>query len=411
MKYTYSCLVVLFSCLFLQNALAQADDFEDDDTANEAGLVIVRNETQLARNFHDEGDQDWIRLAVRKGAFYEVTIKQVGSNADPVLAIYGFDSDTVEFVIDDGLVGDDEIFSFEAEQTGIYYVSVSNFDQGVFGDDTEYTLAVFEPVGDFAGPDLEVSQSTTYLKINQGSLIDFAVTVANLGGQREDNTANNVVAWIFLANGMTRQGDLPSICVEENAVITCDIGELPEQGQVELDLGVIADNLGRRNIVSKVAAFEDSLATIMLPDDRFSNNEAEIRFTVVERPNFGVNVRAEKQQYAYNETLRFYAKLDTNAADLAFGGIDLYLAVQAGAGPPVYIADLTPTLSGAPVALLSDWTPVSVPDTEVLSVVIPPGVAPGEYTWSLIFARTGSDVTQEENQLSRAEFPHSIVSD
>lgn len=397
-------------CGYSMSAFSQGDAFEDDDSAEFASLVLVRNETQQARTFHNVGDEDWFRFAVRADAFYEITIKQVGAAADPELSLYGFDPNVLERVVDDGADGDDEIYSFQADADGIYFARVKNWDPQVAGEDITYTLAVFEPVGAFAGPDLEISQQTTYLSVNQGSEIELTLDVKNLGGQLQDNTATNVLLQIYLASGMTVVSEMLDGCTIVDINISCKLDDIQEQGSSSLVLSVTAGNLGRRNVVSTVASYNDSDHTSLQADDVFSNNTSETQFTIIERANFGLNVRANKSSYDYNEEFVFFILLEPDQADAELGNIDIYFKVQPPQGDPVYISDLLPSISATPVPLLSNWMPEFVPDTEILRFVLPGTVPTGAYTWSMIFNKAGTDVLEESNHQSRADFSHQLNS-
>ena len=407
----YIFLYLLASLAYSLPAFSQGDAFEDDDSAEFASLVLVRNETQQARTFHDAGDEDWFRFAVRADAFYEITIKQVGEAADPELSLYGFDPNSLLRVIDDGADGDDEIYSFRADADGIYYAKLSNWDPQVAGEDITYTLAVFEPVGAFAGPDLEILQQATYLRINQGSEIELTLDVSNLGGQQQDNTAKNVLLQVYLASGMTVVGEMLDGCTVVDINISCELDDIVEQGSSTVVLSVTADSLGRRNVVSTVSSYNDSDHTSLQADDKFSNNTSETQFTIIERANFGLNVRASKSVYEFNEEFAFFVLLETNQVDAELGSVDVYFQVQPPEGDPVYISDLLPSISATAVPLLSNWMPESLPDTEILRFNLPDTVPTGAYTWSLIFNKSGTDVLQQSNHQSRADFTHQLNSD
>ena len=107
----------------------------------------------------------------------------------------------------------------------------------------------------------------------------------------------------------------------------------------------------------------------------------------------------------------FYVLLETNAADADLGNVDIYFSVETPDGDTVYLTDLLPSISATPIPLLSNWMPDSVPDTEILRFPLPDSAPVGDYTWSLIFSRTGTDFQSESNHLSRAGYTHQLNSD
>ncbi len=82
---------------------------------------------------------------------YEIKTSNAGANADVVLEIYDSDG-TTKLVgpVDDTWWGEEELFSWKAPRTGIYYVLVRSYDPNAHGADTNYDLKVYRPVS----PDL-----------------------------------------------------------------------------------------------------------------------------------------------------------------------------------------------------------------------------------------------------------------
>ncbi|HJO10448.1 MAG: hypothetical protein QGG67_03980 [Gammaproteobacteria bacterium] len=239
----------------------------------------------------------------------------------------------------------------------------------------------------------------------------MTVDVTNLGGQLEDNTARNVLLQIYLASGMMLSNEMLDQCTITGLNISCALDDIQDQGTSTLGLSIQADSPGRRNVVSAVSSFDDADHTSMQADDRFSNNTAETQFTIVERANFGLNVRANKPTFAFNEEFVFFILLETNETDSTLGNVDIYFTVEGPGVGPLYLSDLLPTISAVPVPLLSNWAPDTVPETEILRLILPDTIPIGDYTWSIIFNTTGTDVLEQSNHLSQASFTHQIGSE
>jgi hypothetical protein len=90
---------------------------------------------------------------------YEIKASNLGSSADVVLRLY--DGDGVTRILgpseegcppenqkclgDEVGLGEDELITWTAQKTGIYYVRVKNYYPNVYGADTHYDLKVYRP--------------------------------------------------------------------------------------------------------------------------------------------------------------------------------------------------------------------------------------------------------------------------
>ncbi len=141
--------VCVYCLIFPCFALAiQPDVYEEDNSFSYA--VYIPNKQLQDHNFHAAGDQDWVKFYAFKGETYNITAANVGGNCDLVLEIYGTDGTTrLQDIIDDSGtgIGKEEFLQFPCHENGVYYVKISNNNNGVFGDGTEYDLEVARVAG------------------------------------------------------------------------------------------------------------------------------------------------------------------------------------------------------------------------------------------------------------------------
>jgi DNA-binding beta-propeller fold protein YncE len=127
------------------------DTYEEDDTVGQSNVIVINNETPQQHTFHDAGDQDWIKFYGLSEEAYTIKASNLGSNCDAVIELYDTDGTTLLASIDDGLTGEDELLDWACLQDGIYYVKVRHYDSGVYGENTDYDLKVYIPIGPITG--------------------------------------------------------------------------------------------------------------------------------------------------------------------------------------------------------------------------------------------------------------------
>lgn len=128
------------------------DTWEDDDTPEQANIIVLNNKTMQRHYFQDEGDVDWVRFyAASKQLPYGFDVFNHSSDTNIVIELYDTDGQTVLKTSDYYLNGQDEYLSWYCHQEGIYYVKVSNANPNSFGDDTEYDLRAYLEVAHDAG--------------------------------------------------------------------------------------------------------------------------------------------------------------------------------------------------------------------------------------------------------------------
>jgi len=128
-----------------------SDNYEDDDTYEKANVIVVNNENPQQHNFHDNGDQDWVKFYGVSGQTYTVEVKNAEANCDAVITLYDADGGSPLTTRDDTGVGEDEELAWLCPQDDIYYVMINQFDPGDYGHDTGYELKVYRPIGPLAG--------------------------------------------------------------------------------------------------------------------------------------------------------------------------------------------------------------------------------------------------------------------
>jgi hypothetical protein len=138
------------------------DEYEEDDHFEQARIIVINNDSETRsrppqpqrHNFHDKGDEDWVMFYGIAGQTYTIEVKVEGleSNCDAVITLYDTDGKTPLKSENDGIEGIDESMLWKkCPADGIYYVKVSNFDPGVFGEDVIYELTVRNPESAFPG--------------------------------------------------------------------------------------------------------------------------------------------------------------------------------------------------------------------------------------------------------------------
>ena len=117
------------------------DSYEPDDTRFAAKPCPADSSTQL-RNFHAQGNEDWIWFNATSGMTYAIQAvgRTEGALADTVLELYDRNGLLVTSD-DDGGDMTDAIIEFQASYQGVYYVKVTEWADR-YGSDYWYRLSV-----------------------------------------------------------------------------------------------------------------------------------------------------------------------------------------------------------------------------------------------------------------------------
>jgi len=129
-----------------------ADRYESDDSYLEATVIQLNGAVAQRHNFHDAGDQDWVKFYAIGGEVYEVKISDVGSRADVVIELYDTDGTSLlKGPWSFGFEGEGELMDWTCAADGIYYVMIRQLNSNIYGADTGYDLEIYRPIGPGAG--------------------------------------------------------------------------------------------------------------------------------------------------------------------------------------------------------------------------------------------------------------------
>ncbi|MGA1869871.1 MAG: C13 family peptidase [bacterium] len=127
------------------------DIYEDDDTSDNSRVIMLNDAEAQAHNFHDAGDEDWVKFYGISDVIYTIKISNADPNCDAVIELYYADGNMLLPPNDDGGLGEDELLDWKCEQDGVYYVKIKNFNPSLFGEDTGYDLTLYHPIGELWG--------------------------------------------------------------------------------------------------------------------------------------------------------------------------------------------------------------------------------------------------------------------
>jgi hypothetical protein len=123
------------------------DLYEEDDNAGKARVIVISYQDAQRHNFHDQGDEDWVKFYGVAGESYEIKTENLGANCDTVISLYGGSGTTlVAAPKDDFGYGEGELLSWVCPADGVYYVKVRQYDSSDYGESTGYDLKVYRPV-------------------------------------------------------------------------------------------------------------------------------------------------------------------------------------------------------------------------------------------------------------------------
>jgi hypothetical protein len=127
------------------------DVYEPDDTYSQAKPIVLNNVAAQRHSFHDAGDQDWVMFYALSGETYTIEASHLASSCDAVLELYDTDGASRLASRDNGISGEDEVLDWLCPADGVYYLKVAHYDPSVFGENTDYDLRVYVPIGPVAG--------------------------------------------------------------------------------------------------------------------------------------------------------------------------------------------------------------------------------------------------------------------
>jgi hypothetical protein len=101
------------------------DLFEDDDTLDDAKVIILDYERAQRHTFHDQGDEDWVKFYGIAGENYAIKTDNLDSNCDTVITLYDADGKVVEVPKDDRWYGEYEELTWRCDAEGVYHIKVT----------------------------------------------------------------------------------------------------------------------------------------------------------------------------------------------------------------------------------------------------------------------------------------------
>jgi len=129
----------------------QGDSYEVDDTYNHASIIVLNDTLPQSHNFHDVGDEDWVKFYGISGETYKIRASNVSVFCDPIIEV--FDSDGITLLSDPinrGGLWEDEYLDWLCPENGIYYVKITNANSN-FGENVEYDLKIYRPLAGLPG--------------------------------------------------------------------------------------------------------------------------------------------------------------------------------------------------------------------------------------------------------------------
>ncbi|MFC1495496.1 6-bladed beta-propeller [Thermodesulfobacteriota bacterium] len=135
------------------NYTSGPDIFEDNDSLETAGIITVDDVKTHFRNFHDAGDEDWVKFYGIEGETYEIETVNPESLCDTQIRLYDDKSNLLEEVDIryDGDEGVGELISWLCPKDGIYYIQVKQAYSSDYGAETGYDLIIYRPLGGTPG--------------------------------------------------------------------------------------------------------------------------------------------------------------------------------------------------------------------------------------------------------------------
>ncbi len=96
------------------SAAAEPDDYESDNSYDTANIIILNSDTPQPRNFHEAGDQDWVKFFGLAEERYRIRATNTGET-DIAIWLYGTDGHTLLEKEDYGAGGEEEILDTDLE--------------------------------------------------------------------------------------------------------------------------------------------------------------------------------------------------------------------------------------------------------------------------------------------------------
>jgi len=144
-------IICLTSLIFFPVSASSGDrDGSEDDNTSEQAKVIVLNDVQPQdHTFHDAEDQDWVKFYGLSGQEYTITAAagKLVSGCSIVLDLYDTDGTTLLKSVKTMFGEPARLDFWTCPADGIYYVNVRHESPESCDGNTEYDLTAFQDVG------------------------------------------------------------------------------------------------------------------------------------------------------------------------------------------------------------------------------------------------------------------------
>ena len=118
------------------------DIYEPDDSSSYATVIYTNGEAQY-HDFHDSGDGDWVKFYMEPGDVCTIETTAIGDRADTYLAFCYYKDFAWHYIYnDDGGVGHGSKIVHTCTHAGDCYVKVRQYNSGVYGETTSYSISV-----------------------------------------------------------------------------------------------------------------------------------------------------------------------------------------------------------------------------------------------------------------------------
>ena len=122
------------------------DVFEEDDSMEQANVIVVDAKNAQRHTFHKDSDEDWVKFHVIKGKKYKIQVSHLESKSEPVVDFLEPGVESTKTIWLFSLISDGTAsFTWQITNEGIFYLKVRNNIPSVFGENTGYDLRVSTP--------------------------------------------------------------------------------------------------------------------------------------------------------------------------------------------------------------------------------------------------------------------------
>jgi hypothetical protein len=166
----------------------EPDIYEEDNSPAQAKVIILNDAEYRKHNFHEPGDEDWIKFYGLEGESYSIQADNVGADCDVVIRLY--DTDRVTFLEkgdDAGAGGADSLQCSPLIRDGIYYVKIHNISESS-GENTQYDIKLLRAYA----PVVAMFQGSATDSISKAPLGNVMIkTDEKITALSEENTGGN----------------------------------------------------------------------------------------------------------------------------------------------------------------------------------------------------------------------------